>query len=80
MKLVFRDLSEIGPTLKRIRNNKGYSLRKLSIVTGLNLATISKVETGNNYPSMGTLKAWCKALGVSEITISMEDPDGDQNN
>lgn len=76
MKLVFRNINEIGPTFKRIRLNKGYSLRKISLKTGLNLSTISKAETGNNYPSMGTLQAWCKALDVSEITITMmEDPD-----
>lgn len=61
--------NEIGPRLARIRKNKGYSLRKLSSITGLHLATISKVETGHNLPTIGTLDIWCKALGVTEITI-----------
>lgn len=87
MKLVFRSLNEIGPTLAKIRKNKGYSLRKMAIKTGLNLATISKVETGNNYPSLGTLEILCKALGIDSIgflydgtTINMEDSEDAQNN
>jgi transcriptional regulator with XRE-family HTH domain len=87
MKLVFRSLNEIGPTLAKIRKNKGYSLRKLAIKTGLNLATISKAETGNNYPSLGTLETWCKALGIDSIgflydgtTINMEDPEDATDN
>lgn len=80
MRLVVRELNEIGPRLARIRKTKGYSLRKMAIKTGLNLATISKAETGNNYPSLGTLETWCKALGVKEITILMEDPEDAQNN
>lgn len=69
MKLVFRSLNEIGPTLAKIRKNKGYSLRKMAMKTGLNLATLSKVETGNNYPSLGTLEAWCKVLGIDSISF-----------
>lgn len=70
MKLVINDLNEIGPHLRQIRTAKRISMRAMVEKTnGISATTIAKVETGNNYPSLGTLTEWLKALGYDEITI-----------
>lgn len=70
MKLVINNLNEIGPHLRQIRLAKKVSMRAMVEKTnGISATTIAKVETGNNYPSLGTLTEWLKALGYDEITI-----------
>lgn len=70
MKLVINNLNEIGPHLRQIRLAKKISMRAMVEKTnGISATTIAKVETGNNYPSLGTLTEWLKALGYDEITI-----------
>lgn len=76
MKLIITDPWEIGPRLRKVRNDKCITLREMVKITdGISATTIAKVETGNNLPAIGTLIPWAKALGYDEITIKMEDPE-----
>jgi transcriptional regulator with XRE-family HTH domain len=50
--------------LRRERERQGLSLTDLAERTGLDRATISKLETGKiANPTVGTLKKYAKALG-----------------
>ena len=76
MKLIITDPWEIGPRLRKTRNAKGIPLRKMVEKTGgISATTITKVELGNNLPSLGSLIPWLKALGYDEITIKLDDPE-----
>lgn len=58
------------------RNKKGYSLRQLSKITGICIATISDLETGKAQPKLDSLLKLALALDIqltdmlSEMNIS----------
>ncbi len=52
--------------LRRERERQGLSLTDIASRTGIDRATISKLETGKiSNPTVGTLRTYAKALGVS---------------
>ena len=58
----------IGMRLRRIRKARGYSQEQLRDISGVDLATLSRVETGKALGENTTLGTWMKlswALGVS---------------
>jgi len=57
---------EFGKHLKRLRESKGYSLRQLSIKSGVSFGQISKIEQGTRgTPKPETIEKLAKGLGVS---------------
>lgn len=51
--------------LRRIREKKALSLRKLAQLSGVDYSTISKIETGESRsPRLDTLVRLAQALGV----------------
>jgi DNA-binding XRE family transcriptional regulator len=59
-----RELNEAFAELRRERERQGLSLTEMAERTGIDRATISKLETGNlNNPTIGTLRTYAKALG-----------------
>lgn len=57
--------NKFGQYLKTLRTSKGYSQRKLSMLTGISNSTISRLESGQNDPDIETLKKLASPLGVS---------------
>jgi transcriptional regulator with XRE-family HTH domain len=56
---------EVNPTkLKKIREAKGFSVRKLAREAGVSTETIYSVEHGHRQPSIRTLGKIARALGV----------------
>lgn len=55
--------------IKRAREAKGLSLRKLSELTGIAPANLCKIEKGETDPRLSTMKTICEALG---LTIKFE--------
>lgn len=47
----------LGPQIKRLREQRGWSQRTLGSHLGISGAAVSKLENGQNQPSMATLKA-----------------------
>ena len=59
-----RELIEALAGLRRERERQGLSLTDMAERTGIDRATISKLETGKiGNPTIGTLRVYAKALG-----------------
>jgi len=63
-------LSNYGKFITEKREERGYSQRKLSMVSGVSNTTIWRMERGETKkPEIESLKAIEKALGLAENTI-----------
>ncbi|MFN3742567.1 MAG: helix-turn-helix domain-containing protein [Anaerolineales bacterium] len=56
---------DVGEVLKRLRQEKGMSLRLLAAKSGLSANALSMIERGRVSPSVSTLYKLADALGVS---------------
>ena len=55
----------VGHAIRSIRERKGLSLRTLSTLSGLSANAISKIERGENSPTVSSLHSLSSALGVT---------------
>lgn len=55
---------DVGGSLRRIRENKGLTIRSLAEKSGLSVNTLSLIENGKTSPSVGTLQQLAFALQV----------------
>lgn len=58
-------MQKYGQVIKKIRQEKGYTLKELSEKAGLSIGFLSKIERGVNNPSFTNLQKITYALGVS---------------
>lgn len=65
-------MSNIYDTLVALRKRRGYTIAKLSELTGLNGANLSLIETGKRKPQIDTLIKILDSLGA-EIIIREKD-------
>lgn len=61
------DYLDIGPSLKRIRLQKGLTLRELALSTKLSIGFLSNLERGINNPTISSLSKVCQALGTNLV-------------
>jgi transcriptional regulator with XRE-family HTH domain len=60
----------LGEYITRLRKSKGYSQRKLGLVSGVSNTTINRIENGETpNPDLITLKALAESLGVDETCL-----------
>jgi transcriptional regulator with XRE-family HTH domain len=63
----------MGDRLRRARQARGMSLRRLAEVLGVSPSLISQVETGRAKPSVNTLYALASELGISlDVLLFMD--------
>ena len=55
--------------LYEVRTNKGVSVRRLSVLTGITRAAIYKIENSETDPKLSTLLALSRALKVSILDL-----------
>ena len=55
----------IGEQLRQLRVERGITQRQLAEQTQLSQQTISSIEVGRMEPSLATLDAICRCLGVT---------------
>lgn len=67
-------VSDIGDRLKRLRESKGLSLRALGKAAHVSHSFIADIEAGRSKPSLDTLTALARALGVSMSDITGDIP------
>jgi transcriptional regulator with XRE-family HTH domain len=60
-----RTLNAFGRNLRRLRNEKGLSQEALEFDSGLSKNVVGNLERGEANPTLTTIKALAKALGVS---------------
>ena len=58
-----KERERIGEKLAELRKGKGYSMRKLAEMSGVNFANIYKIENGKYNVSIDILGKICDALG-----------------
>lgn len=63
----------VGPRIRAIREQRGFSLRALAERCNLSVNAISLIERGENSPTVSSLHTLATALGV-KITNFFEDP------
>lgn len=57
-------LRSVGTVLRMYRNQAGLSQEKLATRLGVSVNYVSVLETGKQYPSIGTLIRFARALEV----------------
>ncbi len=57
--------ADIIDKIKSTRSERGFSLNRLSTLTGLSKGYLSKIENGVNFPPLSTLNRIATALGVN---------------
>ncbi|MCL6479739.1 MAG: helix-turn-helix domain-containing protein [Peptococcaceae bacterium] len=67
-------MNDIGARLKYFRKKKGLSLRALGRASNTSHSFIADIEAGRSKPSIDTLTALAKALGVSLADLTCDDP------
>lgn len=63
-KRAFDETVQIGERLRFWREEKGYTLKKVSELSGLSVGFISQVERSQTDPSIASLKRLTNALGI----------------
>lgn len=59
-------MTNIGDYIAKARIDKGYSMRKLARLSGLDNATISKIESGKiKNPKLSSIKTLCRYLDIA---------------
>src|SRR5262245_63270442 len=61
----------IGRRVKALRHNANLTVSELSSRAGISSGMLSKIETGSTSPSLATLHALSKALGVPLTSLFM---------
>ncbi len=67
---------DIGPNIRRLREERGLTLPRLAAATGFTKGYLSKIENSEKAPPVATLLALAKALDVdiSELFDGGKDP------
>jgi len=61
----------VGKKIKEYRNNAGYTQEKLAELANMEIASLSNIENGKNFPSNDTLERLCQALKVEPYELFM---------
>lgn len=64
----------IGNNLNRYRKSKGFSLDKVSEMTGVSKGMIGQIERGETNPSISTLWKIANGLHISSTSLMEEEP------
>lgn len=56
---------KFGDLIKRLRKEKGYSIRELALLSGFTIVQIRNIECGKNKPRIYNLNKLANALGCS---------------
>ena len=70
--LTIDDITLLGPVLYQNRTEQGLTVKEISRRTGLHVNTIWRIERGEGIPRLDVIRLWCKALGYSEIKITVK--------
>lgn len=66
--------------IRRLRKQRGYTIRQLGIASGVHYVSICKYETGKAVPSIRNITRLADALGVTvnDLIGSYTAPTGDE--
>ena len=61
--------SKLGKMIKRQRLWAKLTLNQLSLVSGVSVSHLSRIEKGGRFPSASTLRKIAKSLGIDEVEL-----------
>lgn len=74
---ILQSMAQIGETLRKIRLERGFTLKQLAEICELSTSFISQAERGLSSISVATLERVCGALGMSlREFFALADPPG----
>ncbi|MEE1096526.1 MAG: helix-turn-helix transcriptional regulator, partial [Paludibacteraceae bacterium] len=59
----------IGERVRELRKQRGFSMYKLSLTSGISIGHLQRIESGKTSPQISTLE---KLLGALDATITIE--------
>ena len=62
----------LGPTLRRMRKEHGWTLQEVAIRVGMSVSNLSEIERGIANPTWSRLQEICAALGY-KISLEFEE-------
>ena len=64
-------MGDFGRHLRRLRLQKGFTLRSLAEVSRVDFTYLSKIENGklDYYPSANTIRAFARALDIDSLEL-----------
>ena len=65
----------LGQKIKKLREEKGWTINQLGLYAGVNPTTIMRIERGESEPSIGNVLRIAKALKVDLNTLTEESID-----
>lgn len=68
------DSSKLFENIRRIRKDKGITLKEMAEKTGVSLNYLSQIERGKTNPSIGTIKKITNVLGVPFMGLMNGNP------
>jgi transcriptional regulator with XRE-family HTH domain len=70
-------LTEVGPRLRALRQQRGTTLADLAAATGISVSTLSRLESGQRRPNLELLLPLARAHGVALDDLVGAPPTGD---
>jgi len=70
-------LGAVGPRLRAVRQQRGATLASVSVVTGISVSTLSRLESGGRKPTLELLLALARAYQVPLDELVGVPPPGD---
>jgi len=61
----------IGGRLRDLREDRSLSLKDVAMQTGISISNLSRIETGKQSFSIGTLSRICDVLGAAVDVVDM---------
>ena len=59
-------MNNLGIMLKKLREDKGYTIKQLAEKAGVSNGTVGDIETGRNKSTIKTIEKLAKALGLNK--------------
>ncbi|TAG18372.1 MAG: XRE family transcriptional regulator [Cytophagia bacterium] len=63
-------MKNLAQIITELRDQRGITQEQLSVLSGINQAHISRIESGKNKPTMPTVFRLCKALEIDPIVLA----------
>ena len=67
-----------GQRIREARQSKGLTQNRLAELVGVTAQAVSKWETGESAPDIGTIPRLCAALGISRSKLLQADSEDEQ--
>jgi transcriptional regulator with XRE-family HTH domain len=61
---------QLGRALRDLRHSAGITGTQLAAQLGISHSTVSRLETGQQIPSLAEVETWARTLGADEAAVA----------